>query len=240
MTLFTPDQLATALAALGINGNFNTIPTLFAVPKRQNNPAPAQRTGSGPPVSSTAANAPSAGPPATTVNISPAVPANAPHNTSVLQSTQSMTTVPVAGSSFQATIGPDGPWYAIMKGHTKSQVQRHSSAATLTAFNEAVQAGVVKILYVYIPPTLVLPYLPLSNVIPLSAVSFLEESLKWKLDRGNNVSGMRFLYWTILEHGNLEISKSLLSLCTKVNSTLLRGAEWIPMEQHIIKKYTPI
>ncbi|KAK0227530.1 hypothetical protein IW262DRAFT_1454670 [Armillaria fumosa] len=143
----------------------NAIPTLFAVPKCQNNPAPAQRTGSGPPVSSAAANAPSAGPPATTVNISPAVPANTPHNASVLQSTQSVTTVPVAGSSFQATVGPDGPWYAITKGravgvyrgwsnvtHLVTGIGRAcyfrypTQAAALAAFDEAVQVGVVEIL----------------------------------------------------------------------------------------------
>ncbi|KAK0218634.1 hypothetical protein IW262DRAFT_1297792 [Armillaria fumosa] len=194
MTLFTPDQLAVALAALGINGNCSM---QFQLSLRSPN-----------------------------IKIILHL-----HNelAVVLQNLRSNVTHLVTGISRACYF------------HYPTQ------ATTLTAFDEAVQAGVVEILYVYIPPTLVLPYLPPSNVILLSAVSFLEESLKWKLNQGNNVSGMRFLYWTILEHSNLEISKSLLSLCTKVNSTLPRGArnfvrrqEWIPMEQHIIKKYTPI
>ncbi|KAK0463313.1 hypothetical protein IW261DRAFT_1575364 [Armillaria novae-zelandiae] len=203
MTSFTPDQLAAAMAVLGIGANsagsavqdahnnqssgvvagplhsfycfncaypnviaLNAIPTLFAVPKCQNNPAPAQRTSSGPPpVTSAAVNAPSAGPPATTVNVGPAVPANTPHTNTPIQNTQSVATAPVAGPSFQATVGPDGPWYAITKGravgvyrgwsnvtHLVTGVGRAcyfcypTHAAALTAFNEAVQAGVVEIL----------------------------------------------------------------------------------------------
>ncbi|KAK0494244.1 hypothetical protein EDD18DRAFT_1355585 [Armillaria luteobubalina] len=202
MTSFTPDQLATALAALGINGNSgssiqdahnnrssaaaagllhsfycfncafpnvvppNVIPTLFAVPKHQNNPTPAQQTSSSPPpATSTAVNAPSDGPPATTVNISPAGPANASHNIAPVQNTQSVVTAPVAGPSFQATVRPDGPWYAITKGHAvrvyrgwtnithlvtgigKACYFRYpTQAAALAAFNEAVQAGAVEIL----------------------------------------------------------------------------------------------
>ncbi|PBK98293.1 hypothetical protein ARMGADRAFT_1026355 [Armillaria gallica] len=46
-----------------------------------------------------------------------------------------------------------------------------TGATALTAFNEAVQVGVVKILYIYVPPYLVLPYLLPSNVILLSAIS---------------------------------------------------------------------
>ncbi|KAK0501809.1 hypothetical protein EDD18DRAFT_1347878 [Armillaria luteobubalina] len=202
MTSFTPDQLAAALAALGINGNsgssiqdahnnqssaaaagplhsfycfncafpnvvpLNAIPTLSAVPKCQNNPMPAQRTSSGPPPATSAAvNAPSDGPLATTVNISPAGPANASYNIAPVQNTQSAATAPVAGPSFQATVGPDGPWYAITKGcavgvyhgwtnitHLVTGVGRAcyfrypTQAAALAAFNEAVQAGAVEIL----------------------------------------------------------------------------------------------
>ncbi|KAK0478674.1 hypothetical protein EDD18DRAFT_1114103 [Armillaria luteobubalina] len=153
MTSFTPDQLAAALAALGINGNC----AYFGPP----------------PATSTAVNAPSDGPPATTVNISPAGPANASHNIAPVQNTQSAATAPVAGPSFQATVGPDGPWYAITKGHTVGVYHGWTNithlvtgvgracyfryltqAAVLAAFNEAVQAGAVEILYVYVPLTL--------------------------------------------------------------------------------------
>ncbi|SJL13494.1 uncharacterized protein ARMOST_16938 [Armillaria ostoyae] len=144
----------------------NAIPTLFAVPKRQNNPAPAQRTSGGPPPATSAAvNATSARPPATAVNAGPAAPTTTPLNVSAVQNTQSVATAPVAGPSIQATVGPDGPWYTITKGravrvyrgwsnvtHLVTGVGRAAyfryptQAAALAAFNEAVQAGVVEIL----------------------------------------------------------------------------------------------
>ncbi|SJL13217.1 uncharacterized protein ARMOST_16656 [Armillaria ostoyae] len=204
MTSFTPEQLAAALATMGITGNstatgspvpdphnnqsseavagplhlfycfncahpnviaVNAILTLFAVANRQNNLARAQRTSGPPSATSAGVNVTSAGPPATTVNVSPAAPTNAPHNVPAVQNTQSVASPPVAGPSAQATIGPDGPWYAITKGravgvyrgwtnvtHLVTGIGRAcyfrypTQAAALTAFNEAVQAGVVEIL----------------------------------------------------------------------------------------------
>ncbi|KAK0484156.1 hypothetical protein EDD18DRAFT_1112058 [Armillaria luteobubalina] len=178
---------------------------------------PAQRTSSGPPpATSVAVNAPSDGPPATTVNISPAGPTNASHNIAPVQNTQSAATAPVAGPSFQATVGPDGPWYAITKGRAVGLLV----SAELATFvippkpplslpsmrlskQELLKSCIVTCFLCLRTSYLVLPYLPPPNVISLSAISPSWKnpqtlfhtgmfSSEWKLDRGNNVSGMRF------------------------------------------------
>ncbi len=94
----------------------NAIPTLFAVANCQNNLARAQQTSGPPSATSTGVNVTSAGLPATTVNISPAAPTNAPHNVPAVQNIQSMASPPIAGHSVQATVRLDGLWYAITKG----------------------------------------------------------------------------------------------------------------------------
>ncbi|KAK0486613.1 hypothetical protein EDD18DRAFT_1111152 [Armillaria luteobubalina] len=168
MTLFTPDQLAAALAALGINEIQQSSSSHFR-----------------------AVNAPSDGPPRPPLSISPLLDPPMRHTILLLSRTLKVRRLPLLLAlpsrlqSDQMVLGMQLRKAALsgfivdVTGVGRACYFRYpTQAAALAAFNEAVQAGAVEILYVYVPLTLSFHTYATECYLIIRYLSFLEESSK--------------------------------------------------------------